>query len=125
VRAIATAVIRRDIGKPERFELSSNRPADELVELGKQWARWQYDATPTRASVLGQFRAATRFKLPTNITTPLLVLTAAKDRLVSHRCSDEIAAKLRAPIRTHPTAGHDLPNDDPTWIVDQVRDWTP
>ena len=129
LRAIATAVIRRDIGKPERFErvvlgLSSNRPADELEEMGKQWAKWQHEATPSGASVLGQLRAATRFKLPTNITTPLLVLTATNDRLVSHRCSDEIARKLRAPIRTHPAAGHDLPNDDPTWIVDQVRDWT-
>jgi pimeloyl-ACP methyl ester carboxylesterase len=100
----------RDIGKPERFErvvlgLSSNRPADELEEPGKQSAKWQHEATPSRASVLGQPRAATRFKLPTNITTPLLVLTATNDQLVSHRCSDEIARKLRAPIRTHPAAG--------------------
>jgi pimeloyl-ACP methyl ester carboxylesterase len=128
--AIATAVIRRDIGKPDRFErvvleLSSNRPKEDLEELGTQWAKWQHEAPPSRASVLGQLRAATRFKLPTNIATPLLVLTATNDRLVSHRCSDEIARKLRAPIRTHRTAGHDLPNDDPTWIVDQVRDWTP
>lgn len=51
----------------------------------------------------------------------ILILTSEKDRLVSHKCSVEIARNWNLQPRIHPTAGHDLPLDDADWIVDQVR----
>jgi pimeloyl-ACP methyl ester carboxylesterase len=28
-------------------------------------------------------------------------------------------------MKLHPDAGHDLPLDDPEWIIQQIRNWLP
>jgi hypothetical protein len=103
--------------------MSSNRPADELDPLAEQWTRWQAEAGPKRESVRNQILATTRFRAPDRVATPLLVVTSIGDRMVSYRCSVEIARTLGAPIRMHTTAGHDLPLDDTDWVIDQVTEW--
>jgi pimeloyl-ACP methyl ester carboxylesterase len=55
----------------------------------------------------------------------MLVLASLGDRLVSPGCSRRIASRWALPIRLHPTAGHDLPLDDPEWVVQQVLGWRP
>jgi pimeloyl-ACP methyl ester carboxylesterase len=127
-QTILGVLARRELGKPERLErailgLSSNLPADQLDPIALQWAAWNRECPPSRASVLAQVKAGLGFKLPSDITTPVLVLTSAQDRLVSHRSSKAIAARLGAPIHVHTTAGHDLATDDPDWITAQVREW--
>ena len=127
--AIAGLALRRQLDSPEKLEravlgLGSNRPAADLDEIGKCWADWRRQYPPSRASVLAQIRAGTRFRLPESVSTPLLVLTSAKDRLVSHHVSARIAKRYCAPLRTNPTAGHDIPLDDPDWIIEQVQHWT-
>lgn len=127
-RAVGTALLRRELTAPGGLErrlltLSSNRPAAELDPIGEQWARWQVEAGPKRDSVRNQILAATRFRAPDHVATPLLVMTSIGDRMVSYRCSVEIARTLEAPIRMHTTAGHDLPLDDPHWVIEQVSAW--
>jgi len=40
--------------------------------------------------------------------------------LVSVRCSERLAAQWGVLLQLHPTAGHDLPLDDGSWVVQQI-----
>jgi pimeloyl-ACP methyl ester carboxylesterase len=79
----------------------------------------------SRRNVIRQLVAAANYRgaAPT-AKIPILVLTSTEDRLVDPACSRALAAHLGAPVREHPTAGHDLPLDDPDWVVDRIREWT-
>jgi len=55
--------------------------------------------------------------------TPTLLLASAGDQLVSLKCSQALAAAWQCPIQTHPWAGHDLPLDDPPWVIARVQAW--
>ena len=47
-----------------------------------------------------------------------ILLNSKGDRMVDHRCSEAIASQWETPLYTHPSAGHDLPTDDPKWVLD-------
>ena len=68
-----------------------------------------------------QIFAASRFNLPEKLSTPTLFLAAKNDQLAHYTCSEDLAVHFDKPICLHPTAGHDLPLDDPDWIVEQIR----
>lgn len=105
--------------------LTSNSPRVDREALAHSWARYQQDARPSTASILGQLVAAATFRLPQRIPVPLLVLAAAGDRLAPHHMSEAIAARYGAPLHLHPDAGHDLPLDDAGWVLDRIADWLP
>ena len=102
--------------------LTSTRPerADEAVAVWADLARRQ---KVSRANVVRQLFAAARFRAAPPPASPVLVLTSGRDRLVDPTCSRALADHLHAPLEEHPTAGHDLPLDDPDWVVDRVRGW--
>lgn len=50
-----------------------------------------------------------------------LILTSKADRLVSYKCSELIAKIWSCDIFYHETAGHDLPLDDPDWVISQIK----
>jgi pimeloyl-ACP methyl ester carboxylesterase len=54
---------------------------------------------------------------------PFLILGSEKDRLVDPQCSRDAAKALLAQLVMHPSAGHDLPLDDPDWVIEQIRNW--
>jgi len=73
-------------------------------------------------ALLGQLGAAARFVPPPpgSISTALCFLGSRRDRLVSSRCSRDLALRYGAPYLEHPWAGHDLPLDDPAWVCQQM-----
>lgn len=92
--------------------------------IASQWAAFAEACPVARANVLRQLWAAARFRgggLPPPV--PTLLLAGAGDRLVSPRCSRAMAAAWGVPLREHPRAGHDLPLDDPDWVIRQVTSW--
>lgn len=102
---------------------SERHGADEA--LLRQWAAWQRQCPTTRANALRQLLAAALYRAPRDVTGgPLLILNGARDRLVDPRCSSRLAQAWQAGLRTHPSAGHDLPLDDGEWVARQVADWT-
>ncbi len=76
---------------------------------------------PTPSSVFAQVRAALQFR-PTQDrpAIPVQMLNSLGDRLVSPICSERWAQAWGAELRTHPWAGHDLPLDDPDWVIEQI-----
>jgi hypothetical protein len=43
-----------------------------------------------------------------------------QDVLVSPQCSATLAHRWQVELRIHPDAGHDLPLDDPAWVIQQT-----
>jgi hypothetical protein len=41
--------------------------------------------------------------------------------MVSYQCSEYLAAKYRWPLVLHNSAGHDLPIDDPAWLIEVFK----
>ncbi|MBI5269832.1 MAG: alpha/beta hydrolase [Burkholderiales bacterium] len=124
--AVAGALLRRpDAESLERLvlRLTSARPrtAEETDALVARWAGWRDEAPVSAANAMRQLWAAARFRAPTQPPdVPLRVLVGAGDRLVHPRCSERLAAAWGLPLQRHPWAGHDLPLDDPGWVVQAV-----
>lgn len=95
----------------------------DTEERARTWATYQDDRPMQRANVIRQVVAASRFRAPASVSTPMLVLIGARDGLCNPSCPRAIADRYRAPFRVHPTGGHDLSTDDPAWMAEQVRDW--
>ena len=104
------------------LRLTSNLPLAEGTE--QAWAAYAHGAPVSRVNMLRQLAAAARYRAPVALPgVPLLLLASEGDRLVSAECSRAIARHWGAPLRIHPAAGHDLPLDDPRWVIEQVRAW--
>jgi pimeloyl-ACP methyl ester carboxylesterase len=115
----------RDAVARERaiLELTTSEHRNDLA-LARRHAAL-YDAQPTgRANVLRQMLAAARFRAqPVRSQPPVLLLSSTADRMVDPACSRQIAAALGAQLVVHPSAGHDLPLDDPSWCTTQIATW--
>lgn len=77
----------------------------------------------TPANFLRQILAASQYRFPEKAPTRTLFLAAQGDDLVDPVCSERLAALWKAPLRIHPSGGHDLPLVDGDWIIEQVREW--
>jgi pimeloyl-[acyl-carrier protein] methyl ester esterase len=107
------------------LELTSNLP--ESARRKAEAANVAIEAEnpfPTMTGLL-QLRAASRFKAPDRVAVPTCVLRSLNDRLVDSRCSGELAKRLGAELHTHSEAGHDLPLDDPEWVIQKLRGLVP
>lgn len=105
------------------LSLTSARP-DRLPDVVAHWSSIYRDAPVTTANALRQVLAAARFRAQAAApTVPLLLMAGAGDRLVNPECSRALARAWDVPLKMHPWAGHDLPLDDPEWVVRQTRRW--
>lgn len=78
-----------------------------------------------KCNALRQLWAAARFNAP--IQRPpchMLLLASTHDNLVNVECSRTLAKNWQLPLVEHPFAGHDLPLDDGTWVIDQLKNWS-
>ncbi len=105
------------------FTLTSQRPALQAATV-RDWVALRLAEPVSRANVLRQLIAAARYRRSAtglrDLKVPLLLLCSQGDGLVDPRCSQRLADAAAAPLRRHPDAGHDLPLDDPAWLVAQV-----
>ncbi len=109
------------------LELTSGRvwtPAarDALLDA---WCRYREERPVSPANAVRQLIAAARYRAPARPPPiPMLLLASAGDGLVDSECSRRLAHAWRLPLALHPSAGHDLPLDDPSWVIDQVMAWS-
>ncbi|WP_322031035.1 alpha/beta hydrolase [Paraburkholderia sp. J76] len=85
------------------------------------WRAIRESAHVSRANALRQLGAAARFKACGVPHCAVLVVSSRGDRLVNPVCSGRLARAWGAPHVEHPWAGHDLPHDDPQWLVDTLH----
>ena len=119
------ALIRGDALATERtiLRITSRHPRADAQALLERWVAWRRERPVSRANAFRQLRAAARFRSTARPPVPVLVLASTQDELVDPACSRRMAAAWHADIALHPSAGHDLPLDDPHWIVREIGAW--
>ena len=105
------------------YQLTLNADGPRIIHEATRAAALARSAPIKRRTVARQLLAAARFS-PPKVETPTLVLSSAQDSLVNPVCSERLAAYLGCPHLRHPTAGHDLPLEDPDWVIARVGDWS-
>lgn len=104
--------------------MTSARPHAH-ADVPQAWAAIAREHPVRPANALRQLWAAARYRPPvTPPAVPLLLLASEGDRLVSPQCSRRLASHWNLPLRMHPWAGHDLPLDDPEWVLHELLEWS-
>jgi len=105
------------------LRLTSNR-AEELAAVLPGWTATRLKHPVSAGNALRQLLAAARYRARTRApATRLLLLASEQDRLVHVQCSLAAAGRWGCELQRHPSAGHDLPLDDPRWVIAQVQRW--
>lgn len=88
------------------------------------WVKVATDHPVTYPNFVNQLFAAARFQgLSQKPDLPVLLLNSLGDRFTDPSCSEALHEKWGWPIERHPWAGHDLPWDDPSWVLDRIKTW--
>jgi pimeloyl-ACP methyl ester carboxylesterase len=90
---------------------------DTLAADLDAWRAIRASAPVSRANALRQLWAAARYSARGAPGCEVLVVSARGDRLVNPVCSARLARAWGVAHIEHPWAGHDLPHDDPQWLV--------
>ncbi len=122
---IARIVAAGDVAKRERLilELTSSwqDPSPRLIE--SRVAIHQRHPVQLK-NVFRQLWAAARYLPPLEKPPiPLLLINSKGDCMVDPACTQAIASRWNIEPKIHPWAGHDLPLDDPEWVIAAVLDW--
>jgi pimeloyl-ACP methyl ester carboxylesterase len=123
--ALARVFLATEAGKRERLilQMTSARIAENAAVVG-DWTTILHEHPVSRANALRQLCAAVRYRAPNaRPRAELLMLASRDDALVDVRCSRRVARAWQVQLAEHPSAGHDLPLDDPAWVIEQVRAW--
>lgn len=122
------SLLRLALGRPDAREIETRVLAltscTQPPGIVDDWIAWreQYPVTPRNA--LRQLLAAARYRAPRRCPfTRALVIAGARDSLVDPQCSQRLAEAWNLPLALHPSAGHDLPLDDPDWLAATAADW--
>ena len=123
-----TALIRMaqesDPARREETILRLTSARGAVPDVLAAWSGYARECPVSRVNALRQLLAAARFRANgAPIATRVLLLASRGDRLVNPKCSHTLAQAWNAKLADHSQSGHDLPLDDPAWLVQQVRDW--
>lgn len=122
-RVLSTAMNRSRVDRELSILSMTTNLVQEPQPIAEAWARFAEEKPIPRSVVARQLLAASRFSAPARLDVPTLVLVSSADRFTHPECSERIARRFGAPVERHPSAGHDLPLDDPDWIVAQLGKW--
>lgn len=105
------------------IEVIMNNP--EAIEAALPlWTKIAMERPISYKNFFNQLLAAAKFKgLETDPGVPTLILNSLGDKLVDPSCSTKLHERFNWPINRHPWAGHDLPWDDPEWVLNHVQEW--
>lgn len=104
----------------ELLNTTTNHLADK-----EAWAEKAARFPPTsRLNFARQMAAAGTYEFPKHKPrTEVLLLCSDGDRLVHPECTKRIGEMWVTKPHIHPTAGHDIPMEDPQWVCDQIHHW--
>ncbi|GGC05850.1 alpha/beta hydrolase [Marinobacterium zhoushanense] len=103
------------------FDLICQRSGDRRDSVA-EWAKYAVEQPLSRANFARQLTAASRYRGPAKAPLPTtLILSGLGDRLVNPACSAAIARRWGVDFDSHPWAGHDLPHDDPQWVIQRLQ----
>lgn len=125
LKVINGLFVTNDIRKRENivFDLTCNldQHRDKTID---DWVSYASDHPVSKLNALRQLLAATRYRIPgEKPVPPILLLNGLGDRLVNPRCSQSLAQHWSLTLKSHPTAGHDLTQDDAVWVCKEMTEW--
>jgi len=119
---LLAASLNRDPVAREREILRLTTALHSKVDvLAREWGTYVAERAQLRATGLRQLLAAGLFRAPVTLPVPALLLSSAQDGFTHPDCSLVLARHLGLAQHIHPRAGHDLPLDDPDWIIAKVK----
>ena len=121
-RAISLIFTAKHKREPVILALTSNNRAHDR-ELIKDWQRWQHEHPVSGISAINQLLASSIFTLHTIPDPPILIISSTADRLVDYRCSIKLQQNWHKDYQQHDVAGHDLPLDEPHWLLAVIGQW--
>ena len=92
-------------------------------ELLTDWQQWQQENPVSSVSAKNQLLASATFSINSIPVQPILIVSSSADQLVDYRCSLMLQQSWGKDYRQHDAAGHDLPLDDPHWLVAVISQW--
>lgn len=115
------ALLERDTYEQEKtiLKVTSNK-FEQNEKYLSSFAQFAREHKVSRSSFIRQLILANNIHIHQLGKNKLTVLLGAGDRLVHPSCSEQIAKNLKGRLVIHPTAGHDLPLDEPQWLVEQL-----
>lgn len=118
---LLSAIFNHSTSEQEKIilRITSNKFEQNKKYL-KAYAQFAAEHQVSRANFFRQLMLANNIQLPPIPNIRLNVLSAAQDRLVHPSCSQQIASGLKGKLIIHPSAGHDLPLDEPEWLIEQL-----
>ena len=105
------------------FRFSASLPEWRVEHYARLAAEVHFQRPVRRTTIARQLAAAAQFRPAALLAQRVLVLSSESDGLVCPDASDHLAAFIRAPHICHPTAAHDLPLDDPAWVLRRTSRW--
>lgn len=114
---IVIALFEKDFYSREKLilQLTSNNK-NKIEQFLKPFSEFSKKHPVLVENFFKQLILANLIQIQGPLPVPVRVINSAQDRLVDFTCSEEIAKLVQAPLSTHPTAGHDLPLDEPEWL---------
>ena len=85
-----------------------------------QWTDYRIASTTTLGNLLRQLVAAARFRVETPLLISPLIICSRSDNLVAYRASKDLYNAIGGQIIIHSWAGHDIPLDDPIWLIKNI-----
>lgn len=119
------AIAAKEVATRERKALSlvSNTHASDPRVLA-HWLDIQARRPVTRCNILRMLLAAALYKPRVwQSQAEVLIVASRADRLVSYLCSEALHQHMSSTLLLHQNAGHDLPLDDPGWLIEEFRCW--
>ena len=105
------------------LKITTNLKGEALESTVRQWVEIRERHPVTTTAIVRQLVAAATFRLHHSPRCPVLIVKGEADGLVDPICSDLLAEKMGAALASHPSAGHDLPLDEPDWLAKTVTEW--
>lgn len=101
------------------LQITSNRSLINSERYLESFSEFSTKHPVSKMNFFRQLILATKIKIK-NANVPLTVISSTNDRLVNSSCSKIIANRFSAKEVIHPTAGHDLPLDEPEWLSETL-----
>ncbi len=97
----------------------------DLTTSKQKWKREEFKKLlqfsskyPTsKVNALNQILAASQAKILGPFRPDVELICGAEDKMVHPTCSIKMAQSWKKRLHLHPWAGHDLPLDDPEWLI--------
>lgn len=101
-----------------KMNLNSSERRDFALPI---WTKESEDHPIQIKNFFRQLVAAGSYQFPVEPPVPTVLLASENDHFVNVSCSKNLAKSWGCPIHFHPWAGHDLPLDDPKWVIDRLQ----